>query len=209
MSGSDEARLITALKNGDAEAFMTLVETHQAALIRLANVIVHDERLAEEVVQETWIAVLKGIKTFEGRSSLKTWIYTILMNRAKTVARREGKYTPLGSDQSELEDEEPAVAPDRFNPSDSTYPRHWVTPPRSWDEFPEDYFLSSEVQDQIRMAINALPPQQREVITLRDINELSAEEACNILGISETNQRVLLHRARSRVRRTLEQYLGE
>lgn len=210
MIREDDAHIIEALQNGDEDAFMDLVEMYQSSMVRVATMIVRDEAIAEEVVQETWIAVLKGLSNFEGRSSLKTWIFTILMNRAKTYARREGRYTALSSDQDDGDDFEPAVSPDRFLPSDSPhFARHWIVAPRSWDSFPEERLLSEEVHDQIHSAIGDLPAQQREVITLRDVQGMSSDEVCNVLSISETNQRVLLHRARSRVRRALERYFGE
>lgn len=208
MSRDEEARIIEALKNGDEDEFMRLVDMLQPSLLRMAAMIVNDDTVAQEVVQETWIAVLKGLPNFEGRSSLKTWIFTILMNRARTVAKREGRYVGLAldTDADETSEHEAAVPADRFT---SHHPHHWITPPRAWEDLPEEYLDSAEVRDQIRAAIDALPPQQREVITLRDVEELSAEDACNILGISESNQRVLLHRARARVRRALERYFGE
>ncbi|MBK8026805.1 MAG: sigma-70 family RNA polymerase sigma factor [Chloroflexi bacterium] len=210
MNRDDDLLLIQALRNGDEDAFMRLVELHQASLLRVATLIIGDEQVAQEVVQETWIAVLKGLHAFEGRSSLKTWIFTILMNRARTAARREGRYIGLALDVDETGEFETAVAADRFRPThDQLEPHAWITPPRSWDEMPEQVFLSGEVRKVVIDAIETLPAQQREVITLRDVEGASAEEACNILSISESNQRVLLHRARSRVRRALEAYLGE
>jgi RNA polymerase sigma-70 factor (ECF subfamily) len=170
----------------------------------LAAIYVSDRAVAEEVVQETWIAVLQGIDRFEGRSSLKTWIFHILTNRAKTRAQREARYVPLSSELDE-ESDEPAISADRFVPGED----HWASFPQSWDDVPEAHMLSQETQSIVQSAISMLPPNQREVITLRDIQGWGSEEVCNILDISETNQRVLLHRARAKVRQALENYLVE
>jgi len=175
-------------------------------MIRIALMYVKDQAVAEDVVQETWIGVLRGLDRFEGRSSLKTWIFTILTNRAKTRAQREGRYaslTPLWDGESE--DNEPAVTPEHFSSEG-----HWHgdSMPNRWDVIPEDRLLSKETLQVIDDAINMLPPGQREVIRLRDVDGWSSAEVRNVLDISETNQRVLLHRARSKVRRALEQYLA-
>ncbi|MBL8134556.1 MAG: sigma-70 family RNA polymerase sigma factor [Anaerolineae bacterium] len=210
MVREEESQIISALRAGDEAAFMRLVESYQGSLVRVAAMIIGDAEVAQEVVQETWIAVLKALPTFEGRSSLKTWIFTILMNRARTAARREGRYVGLVLETDESGDDQHTVASDRFHPAHTGVEAHgWVTPPRSWEEMPEQVFLSGEVRRLIHSTIDALPQQQREVITLRDVEGVGAEEACNILGVSESNQRVLLHRARSKVRRALEAYLGE
>jgi len=169
---------------------------------------VSSHAVAEEVVQETWIGVLEGISRFEGRSSLKTWIFRILTNQAKTRGVRESRsvpFSPLG--HSTEDPEAPAVDPSRFH-SSGYWVDHWNSLPRHWDdETPERLLLSKEGLAQIEKAMSALPPTQRQVITLRDVEGLNPAEVCNILTISETNQRVLLHRARSRVRRALERYL--
>ncbi|MCK6576633.1 MAG: sigma-70 family RNA polymerase sigma factor [Anaerolineae bacterium] len=210
MVREEETQIISALRGGDEAAFMRLVQSYQGSLVRVAAMIIGDAEVAQEVVQETWIAVLKALPTFEGRSSLKTWIFTILMNRARTAARREGRYIGLALETDESGDDLPTVTPDRFHPAQTgVEARGWITPPRSWEEMPEEVFLSGEVRRLIHRTIDTLPQQQREVITLRDVEGVSAEEACNILSVSESNQRVLLHRARSKVRRALEAYLGE
>jgi RNA polymerase sigma-70 factor (ECF subfamily) len=201
---ADETALIAALRRGDEVAFMTLVERYHPSLIRLAQLYVKDRTVAEEVAQEAWLGVLKGLDTFEGRSSLKTWIFRIVTNIAKTRGQREGRsvaFSTLGD--AGAESDGPAVDPDRFQPAG-----HWITPPPDWGEAPEERILRREARDQIQAAIAALPPNQREVITLRDVEGWPAAEVCNALGISETNQRVLLHRARSRVRRTVEEYFA-
>jgi RNA polymerase sigma-70 factor (ECF subfamily) len=159
---------------------------------------VSSRAVAEEVVQEAWVAVLNGIDRFEGRSSLKTWIFRILTNIAKTRGQREGRSIPLSS---LAPDDEHSVDPDRFAENG-----HWASPPRSWA--PEDRLLADETMGVVEAAIAELPPNQAIVISMRDVEGFSAEEACNALDISETNQRVLLHRARSKVRQALEDYLG-
>lgn len=207
----DEQQLIAALRAGDESAFATLLNHYQSSMVRVAMMYVSDRAVAEDVTQETWLSVLRGLDGFEGRSSLKTWIFSILTNRAKTRAQREGRYVPLQWDDQD-EAAEPTVSPERFNPPDHPrWPNHWSDSamPRSWDDIPEDRFLSLETQRIIREAIEALPLAQRQVITLRDVEGWPSEEICNVLGISETNQRVLLHRARAKVRRALEQYLED
>lgn len=199
----DEAALIAALRAGSETAFEGLISQYHGALSRLAYVYLHDARLVEEVLQETWIAVLRGLDKFEGRSSLKTWIFSILVNRAKTLAQREDRYTSLVT-----EDEGEDLLEGRFFPADHEYANEWISIPRSWGDIPEERLLSAETLAVIRRTIEALPPNQREVITLRDIEEWPSEDICNVLGVTETNQRVLLHRARSKVRLALEQYLN-
>jgi len=208
-SNIDEALLLDSLRAGDEAAFAQLLEQYHAALVRLARLFVRDESVAEELAQETWLAVLQGLKRFESRSSLKTWIFTILTNKAKTRSQREKRSIPF-SDLDETASASPTVDSDRFNPPTAEKsPNHWATEskPGSWAGIPEDTLVSQEVMDLIGQAINALPENQRIVITLRDVHELSSLEVCNVLSISETNQRVLLHRARAGVRQALEQYL--
>lgn len=205
----EDADIIQGLRRGDESVFVSLFSSYQTSLLRLAMMYTRDQQVAEEIVQETWLAVLKGIQRFEGRSALKTWIYSILINRAKTVAQREGRHNNLTLSLDEQpESNEPAVPVDRFHPDDDhPYPHHWLTGPNDWGELPEEKLLSDETQKVILTAIENLAPNQREVITLRDIELVSSEEACNVLGISESNQRVLLHRARAKVRQALEKYL--
>jgi RNA polymerase sigma-70 factor, ECF subfamily len=188
--GADEAEIIRALRCGDEGAFARLVGEYHGALVRMAMLYVADRTAAEEVAQETWLAVLRGIDRFEGRSSLKTWIFRILTNRAQTRGQRESRTVPFA-----------ALPQDR-------YPGGWVSFPRDWDA-PEERLLGQEMQGYLRAAIEELPPAQRTVITLRDVRGLGSHEVCNILAISETNQRVLLHRARAKVRRELEGYLAK
>src|ERR1051326_3240003 len=194
----NDAALVARLRGGDEPAFRALIEMYHAMLVRVARMYVSTQAVAEEVAQETWLAVLEGIARFEGRSSLKTWLFRILTNRAKTRGIREGRSLPFSS----LEADEPAVEPDRFHGGEHT----WAAPPTG---FPEERLLAGETRGVIEAAIEALPPTQRAVISLRDIEGWDAEDVCNALTLSETNQRVLLHRARSAVRAALEQYLEE
>src|SRR3989442_6189164 len=206
----EDLRLVEALRSGNESAFVSLIDMYHSSMLRLAMVFVPSNAVAEEVVQEAWMGVLQGLNRFEGRSSLKTWIFRILTNRAKTRAHREGRSVPFSSLPEFNSDlPEPAVDPDRFKGPDQQWPGHWISFPRSWDEIPEERMLSQETLTRIQDAIDALPPGQREVITLRDIEGCPSSETCNLLGVSEANQRVLLHRARSRVRRALERYFEE
>jgi RNA polymerase sigma-70 factor (ECF subfamily) len=205
-----DCQLIEALLGHEEWAFVELVECHHESLLRLARVYVPTGHLAEEAVQETWVAVVNGIARFEGRSSLKTWIFRILMNRARSLGRHEGRYVSFATAFDPAHDHgEPAVDPDRFiREEGAALEGHWNQPPTSWGADPETELLNQEVLNVIEDVITGLPPNQKEVITLRDIEGWSAREVCNILEISETNQRVLLHRARSRVRAALEQYMS-
>jgi len=200
-----DAELVEALRAGDEAAFAELVREYHAPLLRVAQIYVSSRAVAEDVVGETWLAVLQGLDRFEGRSSLKTWIFTILANRAKTRAIRERRTIPFSALQPERVPE-PALPPERFrDPEDPRWPGHWASPPQAW---PEDRLLAAETREKLAEAIEALPASQRAVISLRDLEGWSSEEICNALEISETNQRVLLHRARSKVRKALEEYLG-
>jgi RNA polymerase sigma-70 factor (ECF subfamily) len=203
----DELALVNLLRQRDESAFTQLVEKYHASLVRLARMFVQNDDIAEEISQETWLAVLHNVDKFEGRSSLKTWIFTILTNKAKTRSRRENR-TLVFSDLQEEDFDSPTVSPERFKDASAVDPGgHWVDGPASWEGIPEDVLLSAETLELIRQTIEALPNNLRTVITLRDMEELSSQEICNVLGISETNQRVLLHRARARVRAALEEYL--
>lgn len=201
-----ESQLLKALRAREEAAFATLAREYHASLLRVAQIYVSSRAIGEEVVQETWEAVLKGIDRFEGRSSLKTWIFSILANKAKTRARRERRTIPF-SEFEPTRVPEAALEPERFRSADDPrWPGHWAIPPEAW---PEDKLLASETRQKLSQAIETLPPTQRAVISLRDIEGWSAEEVCNALDLTETNQRVLLHRARSKVRTALEGYIGE
>jgi RNA polymerase sigma-70 factor (ECF subfamily) len=207
VAGSAEAQLLEALRAGDEAAFAQLVREYQPSLVRVARIYVSTQAAAEEVAAETWLAVLNGLDRFEGRSSLRTWIFRILTNIAKTRAQRDGRTLPFSALQDPGRVPEGALDADRFlDPEHPRWPGHWAVRPEPW---PEDALVAAETQALVAEAIEALPPAQRAVISLRDVEGWSSEEVRNALEISETNQRVLLHRARSKVRRALESYLGE
>jgi RNA polymerase sigma-70 factor (ECF subfamily) len=197
----DDTDVLARIRRGDESAFRVLVGELHGSLIRLARAFVGNQALAEEVAQETWLAVVRGIDQFEGRSSLKTWIFRILTNRARTRAVREPK--AVSFDDAVAEENEPAVDPQRF------------VGPGVWRERPiefagrgaESLLLDREFMEHFRRALETLPANQRVVVTLRDVDGLSSEEVCNVLGIAESNQRVLLHRGRSRLRTAIERYL--
>lgn len=202
----DDVLLVDALKRGDESAFVRLVEAYQGLLIRLALPYVAHRAMAEDVVQETWLGVLNGLDRFEARSSLKTWICRILVNRARTRAQRDGRLVPFSTFWGpEDEADEPAVDPSRFYAS-GQYEGHWMSMVQSWDDLPEASLLSEETSERVKAAIEALPTNQRTVITLRDVEGWQAADVCSALEISEANQRVLLHRARAKVRQALERY---
>jgi RNA polymerase sigma-70 factor (ECF subfamily) len=202
---ASDAELVEALRAGDEDAFAALGREYQPSLVRVARMYVPTQATAEEVAQETWLGVLNGIDRFEGRSSLRTWIFRILTNIAKTRAVRDGRTLPFSALQDPARVPEPSVDPDRF--LDSEHPRwpgHWASKPTPW---PEEALVAAETQARIAAAIDALPATQRAVITLRDVHGWSSDEVRNALDLSETNQRVLLHRARAKVRAALESYL--
>jgi RNA polymerase sigma-70 factor, ECF subfamily len=206
----DDAELVRALRAGDEQAFVAVVRRYSALMLRVALGHVRTQAVAEDVVQETWCAVLAGIDRFEGRAALKTWIMRILVNRAKTRGQREARCVPFSSLGGPEDDDGPAVDPDRFMPAD--HPRchnHWAAAPAAWSQLPDERMLAGEVRERIRAAIETLPPRQQVVIALRDVEGWSPEEICEVLDLSEGNQRVLLHRARSRVRADLERYFAE
>ena len=206
---NDDVQLVQALRSGDESAFAGLVDTYHPGMLRMAMLYVRDRAVAEEVAQEAWIGVLRGLDRFELRSTLKTWIFRILLNVARTRAARERRCVPFSALYAEIDgDSERAVDADRFWPIEAPrWPGGWVSIPSNWGNAPEERLISGETERVIALAIQGLSPGQREVVTLRDVNGWSAEEVCNVLQISETNQRVLLHRGRSRVRRELERYL--
>jgi RNA polymerase sigma-70 factor (ECF subfamily) len=206
----DEDALVEALRNGDQEAYAGLVEELTPALTRLALAHVPSRAIAEDVVQDTWLGVVNGIDRFQGRSSLRTWIFQILLNTARTRGKREKRTLPFAAFRRRAEEgrDEPAVDADRFQGRRGEQPGAWARPPAEWSS-PEVRLEQEEARRVILEAIAKLPPRQREVITLRDILGYSAAEARNALEVSETNQRVLLHRARSKVRAALEELFDE
>jgi len=197
-----DAGLVSRLIAGDEEAFRTLVERHHGGLIGLALSFVAERSAAEEVAQETWLGVINGIREFEGRSSLKGWIFRILINRAKTRGVRDKRSIPFSALVNPEYKDEPAVEPSRFQASG-----WWADPPERWDtDSPEELLMRKESRAVLERSIAELAPVQRAVVTLRDVEGFDAAETCNILEISETNQRVLLHRARSKIRQALERH---
>lgn len=177
-------------------------------MLRLALAYVPSHAVAEEVVQEAWMGVFEGIGRFEGRSSFQTWLFRIVTNRAKTRGVRERRYEPFGLGNAGDEEEGPSIEDSLFV-TQGNLQGHWVTPPQAWEpDTPERALLSKECREAITRAIDGLPPTQRQVMMLRDIEGVSSEDTCNILEISETNQRVLLHRARIKVRKVLAEYLS-
>jgi RNA polymerase sigma-70 factor (ECF subfamily) len=202
---SGDAALVERLRAGDEESFLALVERHEPVMLRVAAHYVDSRATAEEVVQETWPAVLEGIGRFEGRSSLKTWLFRILANLAITRAKQDGRsvsFSALGCD-----DDGPAVDPEPFLGPDSRWEGHWAVSPRSWAALPADRLLARETVSEVAAAIDTLPPLQQQVLALRDVEGWAADEVCAALRISDANQRVLLHRGRSKVRARLEAYL--
>lgn len=191
-----DAELLAALRAGDELAFATLVRRHHSAMLRLALGYVPSLAIAEEVVQDTWLAVLRGIGGFEGRSTLRTWLLRILVNRAMTAGLRERRTVAVPYP-------EPAVDPSRFDAAGA-----WAVPPERWVEEAQERQRATQIAARIRSAMSDLPARQREVVMLRDIEGLSSGEVCSVLDISEANQRVLLHRGRSRLRQVVEDEFG-
>jgi RNA polymerase sigma-70 factor, ECF subfamily len=187
-----DGELLDALRDGDETAFLALVARHQSMLLRLARSFVSSPAVAEEVVQDTWVGVLRGIDGFAGRSTFRTWLLRILVNRARSTGASEGRSVAIG-------DAAPAVDASRFDAAGA-----WASPPQHWVEDVEERVLAESLSQQLTDALAQLPARQREVLTLRDVDGLSSREVCDTLGISEGNQRVLLHRARSRMREALE-----
>jgi RNA polymerase sigma-70 factor, ECF subfamily len=202
---ADEAAVIRRLREGDERAFEEVVERLYPAMIAVARGYVRSRAVADEVVQDAWLGVLRGLERFEGRSSLKVWVLQIVANIARTRAAREARSVPFSA--FEREGDEPAVPPERFLGPNEPYPGHWRSYPTDWRTLPEERLLAGETLEVVQRAIEELPPMQRVVITMRDVAGCSAEEVCGTLDISEGNQRVLLHRARARVRATLERHI--
>jgi RNA polymerase sigma-70 factor (ECF subfamily) len=206
---ADDHLLVERLRAGDEEAFMDLVVSWSPSMLRVARMYVPSQAVAEDVVQETWLGVLNGIDRFEGRSSLRTWVFSILVNRARTRGERERRTVPFAAlGREEGEDGFSAVDADRFVTSGSDIGA-WASPPVRWWEEPERALDSGEAVARIQSEIEKLPEMQRLVITMRDVDGQSSDEVRSALDISETNQRVLLHRARAKVRAALEDYYAD
>lgn len=205
---ASERALVDALRRGDQRVFAEVVDRHGAAMLRLARSFERDPAVAEEIVQDAWLGLLRGIERFEGRSSLRTWLFRIVANVARTRAAREARSVPFSALIAAEADDDRSVSPDRFHGPDHRWAGHWAAPPPEWSR-PEHVLVSSETRVRIAAAIDALPRSQRVVITLRDVEGWSAGEVCALLEISEGNQRVVLHRARTRVRQALDHYLTE
>src|SRR5271167_1717885 len=205
-SAADE-QIVSALRAGDEHTFRDLYARNYPLMKRVARGYVDSDAVAEEIVQETWMAIVTGIGRFEGRSALGTWIFSILINQARSHNARERRALPFSSVGSSGDDE-PAVAADRFQKDDDAWPGHWATPPRPWQK-PERRLLSLEARAQLKEALTQLPDRQRVIVGLRDIEGLSAEEVCDLLDLSQENQRVLLHRGRSKLRAMLEAYFED
>ncbi len=211
MALDTERQLVDALRAGDEVVFADVVLRHHPAMVRVAMAYVPSRAVAEEVVQETWLAVLEGLGRFEGRASLKTWIFRILINRAKTRGVREHRSIPVSAFEHTDDDADdgPSVDPDRFLPGHHRWGGHWSSPPTPWSDVPAEHLAGKETILVVEETIRGLPVSQRRVITLRDVEGWTAEEVCDLLDLTEGNQRVLLHRARSRVRSALERHLAE
>ena len=199
-----DAELLARLRLGDEAAFLELVERYGPVMMRIALTYVRVPSVAEEVVQDAWIGALKSLERFEGRSTLRTWLLRILANRARTRGAREARCVPFST---LADDDEPSVASERFQGPDGRFPGGWVSFPTDWRTLPEERVLARETMLHVEAAIRELPGRQQDVIVLRDVEGWSADEVCLALELSASNQRVLLHRARSRVRAALEGYL--
>jgi RNA polymerase sigma-70 factor (ECF subfamily) len=204
----DDERLLAQLRQGNERAFDELVARHHGALIRTALGYVSDREMAEEVVQDTWMAVIEGLDRFEGRSSLRTWIFGILIHKAKDRGVREKRHTTFSAYEPFDDDQDEAVDPARFHRS-GEWVGHWALPPQPWDErTPEALLASEQAVNAMKRAIEALPATLKDVLILRDVEGVEVREICEILKITETNLYVRLHRARERVRQAVEAALG-
>ena len=203
---AEELTLLARLREGDEAAFTLLVDRYYALTLRVARTYVRSQSVAEEVAQEAWIGVIKGLRRFEGRSSLKSWIMRIVANQARTRAVREARSVPFSALAGEEDD---GIDPGRFRGADDPFPGHWTSYPRSWPELPDEATVTRETLAVVQEAIEGLPEKQRLVITLRDIEGWDSAETAAALDLTETNQRVLLHRARSKVRAAVERHFAD
>jgi RNA polymerase sigma-70 factor (ECF subfamily) len=206
----DESELVARLRAGDEDAFADLLDRYDALLRRLARRYVSTDAAADEVVGDTWLGVVRGIGRFEGRSSLKTWIVRILMNVARTRGVRDKRTVPFSSlANPDEEGSDPTIPPERFQPAGDPYPGHWREFPSRWHDQPEVRALGNETLGVVRDTLDTLPPAQQTVVRLRDLEGWTSAEVCNALDLTETNQRVLLHRGRARLRTALEEHFAE
>jgi RNA polymerase sigma-70 factor (ECF subfamily) len=199
-----DEELLPRIRAGDELAFEILVKRYHRSMTRLASSFVPSEAIAEEVAQETWIAILGGIERFEGRSMLKTWMFSILINKARTRGLKERRSVPFSSTLPEDCETGPTVDPSRFLDPAHMFAGYWSTPPFPWWAVPDERALQAETRALVQQAIEALPALQRQVVTLRDVEGWPAEEVCETLNLTEGNQRVLLHRGRARLRSVVE-----
>jgi RNA polymerase sigma-70 factor, ECF subfamily len=195
LPADEDLCLLARLRDGDEDAFVTLVGRHHDSMLRLARTFVHSHAVAEEVVQETWVGVLRGIDRFEGRSSLRTWLLAILVNRARSVGSREARSVPASGSDGFVA----AVDGSRFDSSGA-----WSSPPEQWTEAVEERIGAAAMRDEILVALSEMPERQRAVVMLRDVDGLRSDEVCDVLELTAANERVLLHRGRSRLRQALE-----
>jgi RNA polymerase sigma-70 factor (ECF subfamily) len=200
----DEPYLVEALRRGDEAAFAALIERYHLALLRLAAIVVSSRTAADELVRETWLGVLRGLPQFDGRASLKTWMFRILADRAAARGILFVSPAEVGA-----EPRAPTLDRDRFLPPDhAKWPGHWALRPASWADMPEDRLMAQEVRGRLTTALAALPLSQRLIVCLRDVEGWTAREVSYALDLSEAQQRMLLHQARSKVRRMLDTYLA-
>jgi RNA polymerase sigma-70 factor (ECF subfamily) len=209
-AGPEDGELVARLRQGDEAAFARIVTSWSPMMLRVARGHVSTDASCEEIVQETWMAVIRGLDRFEGRSSLRTWVFRILTNLAKTRGVREARSVPMSSMSpfAPADEAGPTVDPDRFRPADDQYPHNWtpVGAPVQWQPGPEQAAVAGETRRLLGTALQDLPERQRAVVTLRDVHGLSSDEVCAALDLSAANQRVLLHRGRARLRAVLEEY---
>jgi RNA polymerase sigma-70 factor, ECF subfamily len=208
---NDDVALLKAARAGDEHAFARLLDRHGSAMLRFACTHTRDRALAEDAVQDAWLGFLRGIDCYEGRSSVRTWLFSILLNRLRTRLQKDARWIPFSQLAGrDCAAGDPALPADRFLTADHPrWPHHWRTPPQSWGSSPEESVQRREVRERIERALETLPAAQRQIAVLRDVEGWSAAEVCELLQISESNQRVLLHRARAKLRRALEQYFRE
>jgi RNA polymerase sigma-70 factor (ECF subfamily) len=206
-AGLDEDPLLARLRAGDSAAFAEIVRAWSPAMLRLARTFVASDATAQDVVQETWLAVVHGLSNFEGRASVRTWVFRILVNRGKTRGVREARTIPFASlGPEDLEGD--SVEPSRFRGAGDQWPGHWSpgAAPTAWEPSPEDHAIAGEIRVRLAAALAELPERQRVVVSLRDVHGMDGDEVCDLLGLSQANQRVLLHRGRAKLRQSLEDY---